>query len=68
MVGINELENKFNLSIYPNPIANENTTLTFELTTNEKVEVTLIPYHLWNNRGPGEMVVWLKESQQDGIK
>ena len=42
MVGINELENKFNLSIYPNPIANENTTLTFELTTNEKVEVTLL--------------------------
>lgn len=21
--------------------------------------VTLIPYHLWNNRGPGEMSVWL---------
>lgn len=21
--------------------------------------VTLIPYHLWNNRGPGEMAVWL---------
>ena len=22
-------------------------------------EITLIPYHLWNNRGPGEMMVWL---------
>lgn len=22
-------------------------------------ELTLIPYHLWNNRGPGEMKVWL---------
>jgi len=22
-------------------------------------EVTLIPYHLWSNRGPGEMMVWL---------
>lgn len=42
MVGINELENKFNLSVYPNPIANENATLTFELTTNEKVEVTIL--------------------------
>ena len=42
MVGINELENKFSLTVYPNPIANENATLTFELTTNEKVEVTLL--------------------------
>ncbi|MDZ7739560.1 MAG: glycoside hydrolase family 127 protein [Bacteroidales bacterium] len=25
----------------------------------EKRDVTLIPYHLWNNRGPGEMMVWL---------
>ncbi len=23
------------------------------------VEIKLIPYHLWNNRGPGEMRVWL---------
>lgn len=22
-------------------------------------DITLIPYHLWNNRGPGEMQVWL---------
>jgi len=21
--------------------------------------VTLIPYSLWNNRGPGQMMVWL---------
>jgi len=25
------------------------------------VEVKLIPYHLWNNRGPGEMSVWLTQ-------
>ncbi|MFO7755699.1 MAG: glycoside hydrolase family 127 protein [Bacteroidales bacterium] len=25
----------------------------------EERDVTLIPYHLWNNRGPGEMMVWL---------
>lgn len=42
MVGMNELENKFNLTVYPNPIANENTTLKFELTIAEKVEVTLL--------------------------
>ena len=42
MVGVDELENKFNLSVYPNPISNENATLTFELATNEKVEVTLL--------------------------
>ncbi len=42
MVGINELENKFNLSVYPNPISNENATLTFELTTAEKVEIAIL--------------------------
>ncbi len=25
----------------------------------EKVPVTLIPYALWNNRGPGQMMVWI---------
>ena len=25
----------------------------------DPAEVTLIPYHLWNNRGSGEMMVWL---------
>ncbi len=25
----------------------------------EERDVILIPYHLWNNRGPGEMMVWL---------
>ena len=24
--------------------------------------VTLIPYALWNNRGPGQMIVWLPTS------
>lgn len=28
-----------------------------EVSKSEKL--TLIPYHLWNNRGPGEMSVWL---------
>lgn len=42
MVGVDELENKFNLTVYPNPIANENATLKFELTTAEKVEVTIL--------------------------
>ncbi|MDT8394700.1 MAG: glycoside hydrolase family 127 protein [Bacteroidales bacterium] len=26
--------------------------------------VKLIPYHLWNNRGPGEMRVWLPQMEQ----
>ena len=25
----------------------------------EKQTIKLIPYHLWNNRGPGEMQVWM---------
>lgn len=27
-----------------------------------KNKLTLIPYHLWNNRGPGEMSVWMPTS------
>lgn len=27
-------------------------------------KLTLIPYYLWNNRGPGEMSVWLASSQE----
>lgn len=30
-----------------------------ELVMGESQPVTLIPYHLWNNRGPGQMTVWL---------
>lgn len=30
----------------------------------EKRDVVLIPYHLWNNRGPGEMMVWLPEQPE----
>jgi len=29
------------------------------LELGKKRDVTLIPYHLWNNRGAGEMMVWL---------
>lgn len=28
----------------------------------EPAPLTLIPYHVWNNRGPGEMSVWLPTS------
>lgn len=34
-------------------------TLDSTVELGEKRDVTLIPYHLWNNRGPGEMMVWL---------
>jgi DUF1680 family protein len=28
----------------------------------EKEDITLIPYYAWNNKGPGEMMVWLPVS------
>lgn len=34
-------------------------TLDGKVETIEKQPVTLIPYALWNNRGPGQMMVWL---------
>lgn len=27
----------------------------------EDVNLKAVPYHCWNNRGPGEMLVWMKE-------
>ena len=27
----------------------------------EEVEFTAVPYYCWNNRGEGEMLVWMKE-------
>ncbi|MEA1887700.1 MAG: glycoside hydrolase family 127 protein [Bacteroidota bacterium] len=37
-------------------------TLDKEVILGEKQESMLIPYHLWNNRGPGEMKVWLPDT------
>ncbi|MBN2698438.1 MAG: glycoside hydrolase family 127 protein [Bacteroidales bacterium] len=34
-------------------------TLSGEVLLKDPVEVTLIPYYAWNNRGAGEMMVWL---------
>ncbi|TFG42935.1 MAG: glycoside hydrolase family 127 protein, partial [Bacteroidia bacterium] len=34
-------------------------TLAGGIEKSEKETVTLIPYALWNNRGPGQMMVWL---------
>ena len=34
-------------------------TLQGEIITGAQQDIKLIPYHLWNNRGPGEMMVWL---------
>jgi uncharacterized protein len=34
-------------------------TLDGQVETLENEPVTLIPYALWNNRGPGQMMVWL---------
>ncbi len=32
--------------------------------TFEKKQLTFLPYYLWNNRGVGEMTVWVNEIQQ----
>jgi len=31
----------------------------------DKEDITLIPYALWNNRGPGQMMVWLPTSPEE---
>ena len=40
---------------------NENGLYTdFTPTKQEKTELTLVPYYAWNNRGEGEMSVWVR--------
>ncbi|MEZ5012238.1 MAG: hypothetical protein R2744_11965 [Bacteroidales bacterium] len=34
-------------------------TVDGDIELGEMQEINLIPYHLWANRGPGEMLVWL---------
>lgn len=34
-------------------------TLEGKIEVSDEKDVTLIPYALWNNRGPGQMMVWL---------
>ena len=29
--------------------------------TEQKTKLTAVPYFMWNNRGPGEMLVWIRE-------
>ncbi len=35
------------------------------MTVVDTAELTLIPYHLWNNRGKGDMRVWIPHLQPD---
>jgi uncharacterized protein len=39
-------------------------TLSGTIETLKKEPVTLIPYAFWNNRGPGQMMVWLPVSPE----
>lgn len=34
------------------------------ITVSGERPLTLIPYHLWNNRGPGEMSVWMATNKE----
>ena len=33
-----------------------------EAPATQQVNVTAIPYYSWNNRGPGEMLVWIRRA------
>jgi uncharacterized protein len=28
----------------------------------QEIKVTAVPYYAWNNRGPGEMLVWIRRA------
>ena len=31
---------------------------------NKEINVTAVPYYAWNNRGPGEMLVWIRGTME----
>lgn len=39
-------------------------TLEQKIDVDEPAEVTLIPYHVWANRGPSEMIVWFPTTKE----
>jgi hypothetical protein len=41
-----------------------NRELTGAIKLTEEIPLKIIPYYLWNNRGPGEMVIWLPTSSE----
>ncbi len=45
------------------PGDNENTSYSTAPNKKEKIDLTAIPYGSWNNRTPGEMIVWLHTSK-----
>ena len=38
-------------------------TLKGKIKSGKDEQITLIPYALWNNRGPGQMMVWIPEKK-----
>ena len=32
------------------------------LPRHKEIKVTAVPYYAWNNRGPGEMLVWIRRA------
>jgi len=56
------IEDKLNGAIVIKTVASPaKKTLKNEVLLGDRQEAVLIPYHLWNNRGPGEMKVWLPD-------
>jgi len=41
-------------------VTNDDAIYTFTPKLTEKVNLTFVPYYLWGNRNPGEMLVWLR--------
>jgi hypothetical protein len=40
-------------------------TLDGAIDISDPFTLTLVPYHLWNNRGPGEMTVWIATGKEN---
>ena len=44
-------------------VAPSDTLYSFEKPKAQETAIKLVPYALWNNRGEGEMIVWLRTQQ-----
>jgi DUF1680 family protein len=59
------LASLFDKSLYGGAAVVQGQAKNISMPTSESKPITLVPYHLWANRGQGEMAVWLSRREYE---
>jgi DUF1680 family protein len=57
------LTSSFDKSLYSGATVIQGQAKSMSMPTSEFKPITLVPYHLWANRGQGQMAVWLSQRE-----